>query len=485
MSEPAKKDLIAFSIVGHVDSGKSTLTGTLAMRFGGLDNRQMQKLTADAEARNKGSFAKAFFTDRTEEEKNRGVTIQTTLVPMETEKYRLTVIDCPGHADYIKNATSGCKQADVSIVVCPARFEASCSAEGTLKTHITLSAILGNKKFILAINKLDDVAEINENSQETAFDAACAAVIQIFKKVGVKEEDVICLPISALKEVGIFKGGETYKFHKGASVKEKNGVSKIFTIEEAIDYQDPPARALDKNLRMPVSSIAHVPGHGTVLCGRVDYGVLKKGDGVKVLPIGLEASVKSIEAYKQSVPEATAGMNVGFVLDTKQKETIASIKAGSVVGHAKDADFNTYTFYKVSAISMLKGGKSADGKGGIKVGYSPVISCGSTSVACKFAKLLKIIYKDKTEQVDPEKIPHGGRFEAIIYPTKTCVFETAKEFPGLGKFVCRDQNTLGLCGHIIEKISLKEGQEKYGLDVALLSGDKEALKKARENKKNA
>ena len=136
-TETGEKPVIAISIIGHVDSGKSTLTGQLALKLGGLDERTLQKLQKEADEKNKSSFAMAFYTDKTKEERERGVTIQTTLVKMETEKFNITVIDCPGHADYIKNATSGCKQSDVSIVVCPARFEASCSSEGTLKTHLT------------------------------------------------------------------------------------------------------------------------------------------------------------------------------------------------------------------------------------------------------------------------------------------------------------------------------------------------------------
>jgi len=480
------KPLLAVSIVGHVDSGKSTLTGTLACKLGGLDGRQMQKLQADADSRNKGSFAKAFFTDRTEEEKNRGVTIQTTLVPMETDKFRLTIIDCPGHVDYIKNATSGCKQADVSIVVCPARFEASCSAEGTLKTHLTLCAVLGSKKFIVCINKLDEVAITNENSLETAFDAACAAVMNLLKKLGVSKEDVIFLPISALKEIGVFKDCETYDFYKGSPVKDKEneGQTKyIKTVEDAINYQDVPLRALERPLRMPISSIANVKGQGVVFCGRVDYGLIKKGTPVKVLPIGVESAIKSIEAYNKAVEVAEAGANVGFLLETKDKQVIEKVKVGSLVGPQKDPNFVVSPFYKVSAISMKKTKASASEATGIKPGYSPVISCGSANIPCNFGKILSVTTKDKEKIENPTVIPAGARFEAIIYPKKQVVFETAKEFPGLGKFVCRDSGILVVAGQITGKLTLEEGKE-LGLDVALLSGDKEAIKKMRAaNKK--
>lgn len=483
-TETGEKPVIAISIIGHVDSGKSTLTGQLALKLGGLDERTLQKLQKEADEKNKSSFAMAFYTDKTKEERERGVTIQTTLVKMETEKFNITVIDCPGHADYIKNATSGCKQSDVSIVVCPARFEASCSSEGTLKTHLTLAAILGSKKFIVCINKIDEIDVVNDNTLKTSFDAASEAVFSLLKKLAVQRKDVIFLPISALKGIGLFKNGATYDFYPGSPVPEKNGITHIKTLEDAINYQDVPKRALDRPLRMPISSIAHVPGHGAVLCGRVDYGVLNKGDLVKILPIGISAKVKSIEAHKTSIPKAEAGMNIGFVLDTKDKTTVEKIKTGSIVGAGEDKDFASYPFYTVTCMSMKKGKKGSSEPSGIKAGYTPVISCGTANIACKFAKLLSTVDKDSKETIpNPTVIPAGQRFDAIIYPTKQVVFEKASEFPGLGKFVCRDSGILVVAGQITGKMTEAEAREKYDLDISLLSGDKEALKKQRAAKK--
>ncbi|CAG2100732.1 unnamed protein product [Medioppia subpectinata] len=312
----------------------------MATRFGQLDSRALSKLEKDAMENNKSSFALAYFTDKTEQERKRGVTIQTTLVKMETKKFAINFLDCPGHADYIKNATNGCKQSDLSIVVVPARFEASCSTEGTLKTHLTLAGILGSKNFIVCINKLDEVEIKNENSLETAFEAACEAVYKFLKRLGVKREAVIFLPISALK------------------------------------------------------------GHGAVLCGRVDYGIIKKGDVVKILPVGITSDVKSIEAHKQSIPEAPAGTNIGFVLNLKGDKTVMDkIKTGSLVGPSNDTNFNLQPFY--------------------------IASC---------------------------------------------------------KFVCRDSGILVVCGNITDKITATEAKEKYDLDVAVVSGDKEAIKKSKAKK---
>jgi len=479
MSTKISKEHIAISIIGHVDSGKSTLTGQLSLKFGKLDARMLAKLQKDADAINKSSFALASFTDRTKEERTRGVTINTTLVKLETPRFEITVLDCPGHADYIKNATSGCKQSDVSIVVCPARFEASCSSEGTLKTHLTLASVLGSKKFIVCINKLDEVQIVHETSLKTAFDAACAAVMQLLKRLAVNKDDVIFLPISALKCIGLFKDGEQYPFFEGAPVKEKvPGQNKIFSLEEAIDYQDSPLRAVDRPLRMPVASIAHVPGHGAVLCGRVDYGSLTKGKAVKILPIGLSTKVKSVEAHNESVEVANAGSNIGVVLDTKDKTAVEKIRPGSITGSADDSDFVCSPFYTVSGISMKKSKKGAD-KSGISVGYTPVISCGTANIATKIVKIIKCVTKDKVVIENPETIPTGARFDAIVYPTKPVVFEAASSYPGLGKFVARDSGSLVFAGQITGKVTEAEAKQKFDIDTTVLSGDKEAIKKAK------
>ncbi|KAL6121755.1 protein translation elongation factor EF-1A [Nucleospora cyclopteri] len=480
----AEKSQINVAIIGHVDSGKSTLTGQLALRLGGLDERTLDKLKKEADERNKGSFSYAFYTDRSTEERDRGVTIQTTLVKMETDKFNINILDCPGHADYIKNATSGCKQSDLSIVVCPARFEASCSSEGTLKTHLTLAAILGSKNFIVCINKIDEVQIVNENSLKTGFEAACEAVYAFLKKLAVKRENVIFLPISALNGIGLFNDSKTYPFYEGSPMKDKssNKTVLIKTLEQAINFQEAPLRALEKSLRMPISSIAHVPGHGTVLCGRVDYGIINKGDQVKILPNNVISKVKSIEAHKTSIGKAEAGLNIGFTLELKDKATVDKIKVGSIVGVHEDSKFIMAPLYKVSCISMKKSKVSASEKTGIKEGYTPVISCGTANIACKFAKLLSCITKDKETIDAPNVIPSNARFEAIIYPTKPALFECASDFPGLGKFICRDSGILVVAGQIIGKVSEQEAKEVYGLDMAVLSGDKDAIKKSKAKK---
>lgn len=477
--------LISISIIGHVDSGKSTLCGRLATEWGGLDARQQAKLQQIAEANSKGSFAFAYFTDKTEAERKRGVTINTTLVEMKTKKFRINFLDCPGHADYIKNATSGCKQSDLSVVVVPADFQASCSADGTLKTHLTLAAVLGSKNFIVCINKIDEVAAKNKADMESTFDAASAAVGKLLKKLNVKLENVIFLPISALHGVGLFRGKEKFDFYKGQKLSApKNGFEVITCLEDAIDCQDIPARPMDKPLRMPLSSVAHVPGQGTIFCGRVDYGSIKKDDAVKFLPTGVTGTVKNVQAHKQDVPVGEAGMNIGFSFYTKEKVNVVDkIAAGHMVGPADDASFQLYPFYVVQCVSMKGKAKAGQEEKGIKVGYTPVVSCGTSNIASKFVKLINCTGKDNVNIENPTMIPKDSRFSALIYPSKQALFENYKTFPALGKLVCRDSGHLVCVGNVTDCVSMDRAVNEFGVNMAEVTGVKAAPAAGADKKK--
>lgn len=492
MSEVQTKPLINISIIGHVDSGKSTLCGRLATKLGSFDDRSQAKLAKIANENSKGSFTFAYFTDRTKVERERGVTINPTLVEMQTSKYRINFIDCPGHADYIKNATTGCKQADLSIVVVPADFEASCSAEGTLKTHLTLAAILGSKNFIVCINKIDEVADkarkvagensdVDQKNLKPVFDAAVAAVSKFLKKLGVDLKTVIFLPISALHGIGLFKGDKKYDFFQGyVPPTPVPGFDKITCLEEAIDYQKAPERPTKQSLRLPVSSTANVPGQGTIVCGRVDYGTLRRGMNIKILPLNLVGEVKNIQAHKADVEAGEAGMNIGFSLKIEDKaktSLIDKVTTGSMVGETKDESFTPHPFYLVSCVSMKgKGSKGGQEEKGIRPGYTPVISCGTSNVASKFVKIVSAIDKETNTalEVPPSVISKDQRFTALIYPTKSALFESYKSFPTLGKFVCRDSGVLVAVGQVLEALTEQQAVERYNVSMAEVTGVKPA-----------
>lgn len=497
-----RKPLLSIAIIGHVDSGKSTLTGRLATIFGGLDKRTKDKLDKIATENNKSSFTLAYYSDKTVEERKRGVTINTTLVNMQTKKYEINFLDCPGHADYIKNAVSGCKQSDLSIVVVPANFQASCSEDGTLKNHLTLAAILGSKNFIVCINKLDEIErQLDGNMEEmkTRFDAARAAVLELLSKLAVKKEDVIFLPISALEGIGIFsketieemgKGeneAKFYGFFKGAEPPKGSDwdkTKKIMCLEDAINAQPVPMRQLDKPLRMPITKPYKVDGQGMVFSGRIDYGMLKKKDTIKILPSELVTEIKTMEANHNNIELAKAGDNIGFTVLTKSLDALNSVATGHVVGPTADPEFTVAPFYKVNCISMKPKGKAGLEERGIRVGYSPVLNCGASSVTCKFVKLIGTTDKNgKIVQADPEFVSKGARFFALIHPTRLTYAEDFRKAPSLGKFVMRDSGILVCCGQILERVSEADAKNIYGVDLSELTQTKGGS--AQKSKKKA
>lgn len=478
--EPQELPLLSISVIGHVDSGKSTLTGRLATRWGELDKRKMEKLEQIASSHNKTSFSLAYFSDTTKEERERGVTINTTIVKMRSSKFRLNLFDCPGHADYISNTTSGCKQADLSIVVVPADFTASCAPGGMLEPHIRLSKTLGVKCFIVCVNKLDEVAERNKTHVKSTFDSAVVSIMKKFKEARIKREDVIFLPISALNGIGIFKDGEVFDFYKDMAptmLDENKKEVKILTLEDAINIQPAPRRALDAPLRMTISSIANVQGHGTIYCGKVDFGTLTKGMSVRFLPSNIVTKIKSIQEHKVDKESAPAGMNIGFSIELRDKAQQDKIKTGSIIASSTDTKFKMHSFYLVSAVS-LKHGRETNG---IRVGYTPLLSA-TTNVPCKFVKLISYETKKTGVVADPDYIPNNARFTAVIYPTKDCFLEKSEDFPSLSRFVCLDSSSLAAAGAVLECLTDEEAATKYGIDVVALK--KNDMKRSAQRKRS-
>uniref|UniRef100_A0A1B6JTY0 GTP-eEF1A C-terminal domain-containing protein n=1 Tax=Homalodisca liturata TaxID=320908 RepID=A0A1B6JTY0_9HEMI len=348
--------------------------------------------------------------------------------------------------------------------------------------HTRQRDVLSSKNFIVCVNKLDEVAAKNSSDLKTTFDAACAAVAKLLKKVGVDKDKVIFLPISALQGVGLFEGGETFPFYEGCKpAVAKPGFECIKTLEEAINYQDVPVRPVTRPLRMPLSNVAHVAGHGAIFCGRIDYGSLKKGDLVKFLPTNLKTDVKNVQEHRKDIAVGEAGMNVGFSINCKDKIQIDKIKTGHIVGPADDNEFAFYPFYVANCFSLKPKSKGGEERG-IRPGYTPVLSGGTANVACKFVKILGCVTKTGPVE-DPAFVPNGARFSVLLYPSKPVLFETADKLPFLGKFVCRDSGIIVAAGQITERLTEDEAVAKYGVNMADVLGQKPVAAAGKAKKK--
>jgi elongation factor 1-alpha len=318
---PKEKTHINIVVIGHVDSGKSTSTGHLIYKCGGIDKRVIEKFEKEANEMGKGSFKYAWVLDKLKAERERGITIDIALWKFETEKFHVTIIDAPGHRDFIKNMITGTSQADCGVLMIASpqgEFEAGISKDGQTKEHALLAFTLGVKQIIVCMNKMDEktVAYSQERYEEIKVE-----VTAFLKKTGYKIETVKFIPISGFNGDNMIEKSTNMPWYKGP------------TLLEALDDITPPKRPTDKPLRLPLQDVYKIGGIGTVPVGRVETGVLKPGMNVYFAPSDKSADVKSVEMHHEQLAEAIPGDNVGFNI---KNIAVKEIKRGNVCGNNKE-----------------------------------------------------------------------------------------------------------------------------------------------------
>ncbi|KAM0678114.1 Elongation factor 1-alpha 1 [Binucleata daphniae] len=437
------KEKLSICFIGHVDSGKSTTVGNLAFQLGAVDQRKMDKLKKEAELKGKQSFHYAFVTDKNEAERDRGITITTTLIKIETNRYNLNVIDCPGHKDFIKNMVTGTAQADVGVVIVPSaegEFESAISG-GTLRDHIMISGVLGVKSLIVCVNKLDTIAP---DMQEKRFNEVRNEMFNIINTIH-PDKNPIILPISGIMGINIVEKGEKFGWYKGWKKTPEQEVP-VTSLEGALDFQTVPPRNNDKPLRVPLNDSLKVPGIGTVLTGQVIAGKLTPGMQVVVQPSQVYGEIKSLEIHKQAVPEVLSGENCGFVLKVTKGDT-AHIKSGHVLSDIKNNPVKLANGAQANIIIV-------EHPKGVKKGYCPVMDLGTSHVPVKLAKLISKKMKGIAEAVtDPAIVEKGETVTAIIMPQKPCVMEGIKENAQLGRLALRDGGKIVGIGAIVKTMT--------------------------------
>jgi elongation factor 1-alpha len=289
MSE--NKDHLSLVICGHVDAGKSTLTGRLQLELGNISERQMDALRKEAEHAGKASFALAFSSDTLPEERARGVSIRAKTSEFFTESKHFTSIDAPGHGDFIKNMVSGAAQADVALLLVPAdgNFESAIArgdhktgqVQGQTRQHALLTNLLGVKQLIVGINKMDAAKYSEERYNEIKNE-----VYNMLRRVGWKKEQldsaVPFIPLSGFTGDNVTTAGANMDWYKGKTVSPAKGKSHVTTLLEALEALDVPERNDSGRLRLPVSQCFNK--NGVVVCGRLEQGTVSVGDSVVFLP---------------------------------------------------------------------------------------------------------------------------------------------------------------------------------------------------------
>lgn len=418
----AEKEHLNLIFIGHVDHGKSTSVGRILYETGALTEQQLRKLKEEAEAVGKATFEFAFTMDTLKEERERGVTIDLSHKEFQTQKYYFTIIDAPGHRDFVKNMITGASQADAAVLVCSAKD----GVQAQTKEHAFLAKVLGINQLIVAVNKMDAVNYDHLKYDETKF-----TLSTLLKNIGYKVENIPFVPISG---------------YVGANIKTKSADMPWYTgptLLECFDKLTAPVKPTDKALRLPIQDVFTITGHGTVPVGRVETGIMKINETVVFMPSGAKGEVKKIEMHHQELQQAIPGDNVGFNVKNVDKK---DVKRGEVVGPVNNPPKVASEF--TAQIVVLEH-PTAIGKG-----YTPVFHIHTAQIACTITEILE--KKDPktgaTMQKNPDFIKSGDVAIVKIKPLKPVVVEKFSDFPPLGRFAIRDMGQTVAAGVVLDVV---------------------------------
>ncbi|CAH8442249.1 unnamed protein product [Schistosoma rodhaini] len=415
----------------------------------------------------KGSFKYAWVLDKLKAERERGITIDIALWKFDTQNYKVTVIDAPGHRDFIKNMITGTSQADCAMLIVAAgvgEFEAGISKNGQTREHALLAYTLGVKQLIIAINKMDCT---EPPFSEDRYKEIVKEVSGYIKKVGYNPATVPFVPISGWHGDNMIEKSTNMPWFKGWEItRTKDGKTVTdtgFTLLEALDKMEPPARMTDKPLRIPLQDVYKIGGIGTVPVGRVETGIIKPGMVVTFAPQGLSTEVKSVEMHHEALTEALPGSNVGFNV---KNVAVSEIHRGNVAGDSKNDPPKEAESFMAQVIVMNHPGE-------IKNGYSPVLDCHTAHIACKFSEITEKLDRrsgKKTED-NPKCIKNGDAANILLVPNKPLCLETFQQYPPLGRFAVRDMKQTVAVG-VVKSVTKKESAAKVTKSAAKVAKKK-------------
>ncbi|MBS3097802.1 translation elongation factor EF-1 subunit alpha [Candidatus Woesearchaeota archaeon] len=422
------KPHINLVFIGHVDHGKSTTVGRLLYDSGNIDEQAMRKLRERAKELGKSGFEFAFVMDNLKEEQERGLTIDLAHKKFETPKYYFTIIDAPGHRDFIKNMITGASQADAGVLV----VDCSNGVQAQTKEHVFLARTLGVDQLIIAVNKMDMV-----NYDEAKFNKVKEEVSALLKTVGYDPNQIHFIAEAALLGENVFKKSDKMPWYKGG------------TLMETIDLIKEPDKPTQLPLRLPIQDVYNITGIGVVPVGRVETGVMKVGDKIIVVPgregKGVKGEVKTIEMHHEQLQEALPGDNVGFNLRGIEKKDITR---GDVLGKVDNPPTVATEF---TARVVILNHPTV-----VTVGYTPVFHIHTAQVACQITAIEKKLdpATGQTVQENPDFVKNGDAAIIKVKPVQPLVIEKTEEIPQMSRFAVRDSGATvaaGMCISLVKK----------------------------------
>jgi elongation factor 1-alpha len=447
-----KKQHISLVVCGHVDAGKSTTTGHLIFKLGGISEREMQKLQTEADQQGKSSFAFAYYMDKDKAERERGVTINCTTKEFFTESWHYTIVDAPGHRDYVKNMITGAGCADVALLLVPAEaggFETAIArgdhstgeVQGQTRQHARLLGLLGIEKLIVGVNKMDSI-----DWSEQRFNEIKEEMTKMITVAGFKPKQVAFIPYSGFKGENLVEKTDKMPWYQGWTVNvSKTETVSGFTLYDALEkVARPPKRNPDAPVRIPVNGVYKIKGVGDVITGRVEQGTVNSGDVVRIAPRGHKGlKIFSIEMHHKTWDSAVPGDNVGLNIKGLDMKT-NPVKVGDVISLEKEPILKPVKSFVAQVVVQEHPGQ-------LKPGFSPCVHVRTAKSACKMTTInWKTGKKTGNEKLEsPPFLERGEQAEIVFEPQQLFYLEEFDKCAGLGRIAVMDSNQLVMLGKVI------------------------------------
>jgi elongation factor 1-alpha len=425
----AEKINLNVIFVGHVDHGKSTTVGRLMFESGKIPEQELQKLREEAEKLGKKGFEFAFIMDRFKEERERGVTIDLAYKKLATKKYNITIIDAPGHKDFVKNMITGASQADCAFLV----VAASDGVMPQTQEHTFLLKTMGVQQIAVWVNKMDVV-----NYDEKKFNQVKEDLSKLLKSAGYDLAKINFIAGSGWIGENVIRKSDKMPWYKGP------------TLLEQFDLFTEPQKPTNLPMRMPIQDVYEITGIGTVPVGKIETGIMKPGQKVIILPArsgrGIAGEVKTVEMHHEALPQAIAGDNVGVNIRGVGKKDIAR---GDIICDASAPATIAEEF--TARIAVINHPTV------IAKGYTPVFHVHTAQVPCQFIELKQKI-DPRTGQViqeNPDFLKNGDVAIVRIKPIGNLVLEKQAVNPHMARFAVRDAGATVAAGVCIDLVAKK------------------------------